>query len=76
MEYVDVTLQDFYSLLETRGVNKTVIQSNIMRQVLEIAPLLEKAYNKLHPLSPPSMQSDYMKWQQEELDKRYLHVKE
>jgi hypothetical protein len=47
MEYVDVTLQDFYSLLKTRGTNEVVIQSELMRQVIELAPLMAKAYEKL-----------------------------
>jgi hypothetical protein len=45
--FVDVVLQDFYSLLETRGVNKAVIQSNIMKQGFDIVPLLAQAYDKL-----------------------------
>ena len=44
---VDVTLQDFNALMKTRGTNKAVIQSNIMRQVMEIAPLLAQAYESL-----------------------------
>ena len=49
---VDVTLQDFYSLLKTRGTNSIVAESELMRKVLEVAPLMAKALEKLlyHPI--------------------------
>ena len=48
----DVTLQDFYSLLKTRGTNSIVAESELMRKVLEVAPLMAKALEKLqyHPI--------------------------
>jgi hypothetical protein len=30
MEYVDVTLQDFYSLSQTRGLNGVVVESELI----------------------------------------------
>ena len=59
---VDVTLQDFNSLLKTRGTNGIVIESELMRKVMALAPILAKAYETLQnrpvgiramPLMPP-----------------------
>ena len=49
---VDVTLQDFNALLKTRGTNSIVAESELMRKVLEVAPLMAKALEKFeyHPI--------------------------